>query len=60
MAVPTDKPKTSTFDWRAITNEAWGDELHEKEIVYEFSDGTKFKSTDKAAPAGSIYSGTEG
>jgi len=60
MGVPTDKPKTTTMDWKTLVNEAWGDELHEKEIVYEFSDGAKFKSTDKAAPDGSIYSGTEG
>jgi len=55
MGVPTDAPVTKTMDWEALVREAWGDDWHEKEVVYEFSGGAKRKSTDETPGTGSIY-----
>ena len=55
MSIPTDKPVTQTLDLRSLAREAWGDDWHEKEVVYEFTGGRKFKSTDETPSDGSIY-----
>jgi hypothetical protein len=52
MANPADyapnKPTTRTIDWTALVRKAWGDDYLKKEIVYEFSDGKKYQSTDSS------------
>ena len=43
------------MDLEALVREAWGDDWHEKEVVYEFSGEAKFKSTDETPGDNSIY-----
>jgi hypothetical protein len=40
-----------------MVRQAWGDEWHKKEVVYDFSNGRKFK--DPGA-SGGPYTGTDG
>lgn len=46
-------PTTRTLDWASIVRKIWGDEYLKKEVVYEFSNGKKYESTD--ASTSGIY-----
>lgn len=48
MATDTATVRTSTIDWAAEVAKAWGTEYKQPEVVYEFSDGREFQSTDNA------------
>ena len=54
--VPTTPPKTRTASLQSLVRQAAGDEWHEKEDVYKFSNGKKFKNADESNQAGGIYS----
>lgn len=53
--VPTTPPTFRTLDWGSMVRNAWGDEWHNKETAYEFSNGRKFQ--DPGA-FGGAYLGT--
>lgn len=44
--IPTDPPIVRVVDWKAAVVKAWGDEWLKPEIVYTFSNGRKFESSD--------------
>lgn len=46
MTQDTRPPTTHTIDYAALVKKLIGAERSEKEVVYEFSNGRKFKSTD--------------
>ena len=47
--VPTKPPNFRTIDYGALVRNAWGDEWHKKEVVYEF--GTR-KFVDSGSSGG--------
>lgn len=54
--VPTTPPKTKSVDWGAQVRQIWGDEWHKDDVVYKFSNGREFKSSDDSSSG--IYDGS--
>ena len=42
-----NRVQTRTLSWKEIVERTWGKEWNEPEVVYQFSDGREFRSTDK-------------
>lgn len=38
--------RTRTLSWEEIVRKSWGKEWNKPEVVYEFSSGRKYESTD--------------
>jgi hypothetical protein len=45
-SVPTTPPIVVTLDWGSLVRKQWGDEWHQPQIVYRFSNGRKFIEMD--------------
>jgi hypothetical protein len=54
--IPTDPPVSRIIDFGALVKEALGDAYHKHEVVYKFSNGRKFESSDYGTSG--IYRGT--
>lgn len=46
MANENQSTPTRLIDWRSLVNRLLGEEKRNDEVVYEFSNGRKFKTTD--------------
>lgn len=41
-------PNSRTLDWVSFVRAAWGVEFNDPDVVYRFSNGRDFKSTDSS------------
>lgn len=39
-------PNSRTLDWASFVRAAWGVSFNEPDVIYQFSKGREFKSTD--------------
>lgn len=39
-------PNSRTLDWGALAKQQWGPEYYQPDVIYRFSNGREFKSTD--------------